>query len=272
VTIGAMNNPGRDCVDEIRWIGSHGFDFLDLTLEPPRARPEDVDPTRIAESCAQHGLSIVGHTSPFLPIGSAYATVREAALREHIRALDVFAQLGVRKVTLHVDHRRGAESVDDNVQTNLWSFARFAKEASDRGMIPMLEQFGEQFAKVENLRRIFDGVPELRFHLDVAHANLWRAANYADELLDAFGDRLAHVHVSDNVGGKDDLHLPLGAGNIRWGRMLKLLRRCGYDDTITVEVFSSDRRYLLHSRDRLRALWDLHDLAPNAVENDVDVP
>ena len=36
------------------------------------------------------------------------------------------------------------------------------------------------------------------------------------ELLDAFGDRLLHVHVSDNHGGDRDEHLPLGAGNIDW--------------------------------------------------------
>jgi len=35
--IGAMNHPGRDPVEEIHWIGAHGFDFVDLTLEPPGA-------------------------------------------------------------------------------------------------------------------------------------------------------------------------------------------------------------------------------------------
>ena len=32
--IGAMNNPSRNPVEEIDWIGTHGFDFVDFTLEP----------------------------------------------------------------------------------------------------------------------------------------------------------------------------------------------------------------------------------------------
>jgi len=35
--------------------------------------------------------------------------------------------------------------------------------------------------------------------------------------------------------------------------MLKSFR---YDGTITLEVFSSDRRYLLLSRDKLREIWE----------------
>ena len=43
-------------------------------------------------------------------------------------------------------------------------------------------------------------------------------------LLEAFGDRLAHVHLSDNRGGAEDLHLPLGAGTIDWGWAASQLR------------------------------------------------
>src|SRR5712671_905527 len=35
--IGTMNHPGRDLFDEIAWTAGAGFDFIDLTLEPPLA-------------------------------------------------------------------------------------------------------------------------------------------------------------------------------------------------------------------------------------------
>jgi len=41
--IGAMNHPARSPLDEIEWIGTNGFDFVDLTLEPPAADPSQVD-------------------------------------------------------------------------------------------------------------------------------------------------------------------------------------------------------------------------------------
>jgi hypothetical protein len=34
------------------------------------------------------------------------------------------------------------------------------------------------------------------------------------------------------------------------------MKRCGYDGTITLEVFSEERQYLAPSRDMLRRLWD----------------
>jgi sugar phosphate isomerase/epimerase len=60
----------------------------------------------------------------------------------------------------------------------------------------------------------------------------------------------------DNHGGRDDLHLPLGSGNMDFRRAIRALKKCGYDGTITLEVFTPDRHYLEYSRDVLRALWN----------------
>ncbi len=43
------NHPGRNLADEIEWIGKHGFDFIDLTLEAPKANPASADPSLIAD-------------------------------------------------------------------------------------------------------------------------------------------------------------------------------------------------------------------------------
>ena len=42
--IGAMNNPARDPVGEIEWIGKNGFDFVDFTREPPAPLPTPFPP------------------------------------------------------------------------------------------------------------------------------------------------------------------------------------------------------------------------------------
>jgi sugar phosphate isomerase/epimerase len=78
--------------------------------------------------------------------------------------------------------------------------------------------------------------------------------NRTQSLLDAFGDRLSHVHLSDNRGGESDLHLPLGAGTIDWKNVVRMLKRAGWDGTVTLEVFSREREYLLMSR-RLWLKW-----------------
>ena len=53
-----------------------------------------------------------------------------------------------------------------------------------------------------------------------------------------------------------DLHLPLGCGTVDVRNGIEALKRCGYDGTITLEVFTPDRHYLEYSRDRLRQLWE----------------
>jgi sugar phosphate isomerase/epimerase len=99
-------------------------------------------------------------------------------------------------------------------------------------------------------------MPELGLHLDIGHANLMVPRNTTEEILAAYGDRVRHVHLHDNKGGHEDLHLPLGAGNIDLRRAIGALRKCGYDNTITLEVFTPDKHYLTYSRDVLRAIWD----------------
>jgi sugar phosphate isomerase/epimerase len=38
--------------------------------------------------------------------------------------------------------------------------------------------------------------------------------------------------------------------------VIPMLKQSGYDGTITLEVFSPDRRYLLFSREKLKELWE----------------
>jgi sugar phosphate isomerase/epimerase len=47
----------------------------------------------------------------------------------------------------------------------------------------------------------------------------------------------------------------LGCGNVDVPGAIRALKGCGYDGTITLEVFSPDREYLRYSRDLLTRLW-----------------
>jgi hypothetical protein len=76
---------------------------------------------------------------------------------------------------------------------------------------------------VGELARFFDALPEARFCFDVAHAQLHDAdMGLAHELLDAFADRLAEVHVSSIQ--PDGEHVPLRAADAE--AFLPVLERC----------------------------------------------
>ncbi len=253
--VGSMNFPGRSVAKEIHRIASDGFDFVDLTLEPTAAWLPDGH--EIGRLIGDLGLGAVGHTAWYLPLASPFPELRVVARDLFRRSLDTFADAGVELVNVHPDQRVPLHSTDRIRAFNAEAIGGLVDDAAGRGLTLMVENLDRLFSGVDDLTAIFEDVPEARFHLDIGHANLHLGLgekNRTASLLDAFGDRLAHVHVSDNRGGSEDLHLPLGAGNIDWKGMVRLLKERGYDGTVTLEVFSREREHLVTSR-RLWLQW-----------------
>ena len=252
--IGAMNFPGRSVLKEIHRIHEDGFDFVDLTIEPPAAF--DVDGKAIGSLMRDLGLHSVGHTAWYLPLASPWPEMARLARELFRRSLDIFSDAEVNLVNVHPDGRLPLHSRDQVLARNAEAIAALAEDASERGVRLMVENDDRTLASVDDLKVVLDAVPAAGFHLDVGHANLRLAkgeANRTADLLDAFGDRLAHVHVSDNRG-TEDLHLPLGAGTIDWKKAVRTLKDAGWDSTITLEVFSREREHLRTSR-RLWLQW-----------------
>ena len=248
-----MNNPARPVEDELARIAAAGFDFVDLTVEPPQAWP--VEGERVARLLAQHGLGIVGHTAYYLPIASAFPELREQAHRLLIRAFEAFAAAGAAAVNVHPDALNRLFAVEDVRARNAEALASLAEEAQRRGLRLMVENLGRSFSHPADIEPLLAASPDLAFHLDVGHANLARARdepNRTADLVAAAGDRLAHVHVHDN-NGVDDLHLPLGAGTIAWPEIVRTLKQAGYDGTVTLEVFAHP--YLTRSRELWLEWW-----------------
>ena len=240
---------------EIHRIHEAGFDFVDLTLEPPAAWTPDG--TEVGRLLGDLGLSAVGHTAWYLPIASSFPELRSQARDLYRRGLDTFADAGVTLVNVHPDQRVPLHSIQQVRKMNAEAVAGLVEDAAQRGITVMVENLDRLFSSVPDLEPIFEEAPEARFHLDVGHANLnlgLGGKNRTPDLIAAFGSRLAHVHVSDNRGGAEDLHLPLGAGTIDWRSIVKLLKESGYDGTVTLEVFSREREHLATSR-RLWLGW-----------------
>jgi sugar phosphate isomerase/epimerase len=252
---GAMNNPMMDPVDEIALIADLGFDFIDLTLEPERTYSGTVDVRKVAKALQKAGLEAVGHTAWFLPVASAFPEFRELAIRELERCLRVFRDLGVHKMNLHPHLRVPLHDEEWIIAQNVEALAKLVNMASRMQITILLENM-PAFSRVSQLKPLLDAVPAAQFLLDVGHANLDTPYNRSEELLANFGDRLGHVHVSDNRGGHDDMHLPLGVGNIDWPKVAGALKKVGYDGTVTLEVFADDDDYLVLSRQKMQRIWE----------------
>ncbi len=254
--IGAMNNPMTDVIDEIDSYAAYGFDFIDLTLEPQTAYSATIPIEKVKSALERTQLRIVGHTAYFLPIASSMPELRECAIAELERDIRVFAQLGANKVNVHPFVNVPLHENRWVRERNIEVFQRLVDYAAPFGVKMMVENIAQNFNTPRDLSMVFAAVPDLGFHLDVGHANLETEHNLTLELATVFSDRLEHVHFSDNNGGDLDLHLPLGVGKIDWKWIVHILKRVGYDGTITLEVFAHDREYLRMSKDKLRRWWD----------------
>lgn len=255
--IGRMNDPAHPLRQEIEYTAEQGFDFVEITLEPPQAGIEQINVPELRRQLRDLGLAALGHTAYYLPLACPFEEVRRAAVEALKRCLEVFSELQVPTMTAHPDHGilHGFE-VKDILACNVKSFAELVAYGKQVGVTVLLENLDRHLGSAENLQPIFEALPDLGWTLDVAHANLWTPQNQTDELLHHLGDRLQHVHFSDNYGGRDDLHLPLGAGRLLFPPLVRQLQAAGYDGTVTLEVFSRERDYLLLSREKLRQWWD----------------
>jgi sugar phosphate isomerase/epimerase len=253
--IGTMNHPVNNVLDEISWMAEMGMEFLDFTLEPPTASAWRVDPETVRAALDRHKLHVVGHTAYYLPIASAFEEVRRGAVVELRRCMEVFSMVGARIMNIHPDRYTPMHDRPFFIKRNLESLRELLDDSERLGVALMLENLPTEFNTARQLSDLLDALPQLGLHLDIGHANLKVPYNTTEEILAAYGDRLRHVHLHDNKGGDDDLHLPLGAGNVDLPRAMRALHEVGYDGTITLEVFSPDRQHLAYSRDVLRRVW-----------------
>lgn len=118
---------------------------------------------------------------------------------------------------------------------------RLQEKAKEYDIMLCLENTEED---INTLQKIFNILPELRFCLDVGHANLF--SNDPVDFITAFEDRLEHVHIHDNNGGDSedfDIHLSPGEGSIDFARVFQALRSVDYHDMMTLELTPNDNMY-----------------------------
>jgi sugar phosphate isomerase/epimerase len=96
--------------------------------------------------------------------------------------------------------------------------------------------------------------------LDTGHAHInGRSGKKVLDFIDQFGDRIFHIHVSDNLG-KEDSHLPIGVGTVDFPEIVKAIKEIGYNETVTFEVFAPDRDYLRISREKFAVMLNDKDV------------
>jgi len=235
----------RPLDDSFRLIAECGYTGVEVLVTND---PASQDPVRMRAAAERHGLWIGALHDPSLVLTRwVWGTDRVVKIE---RAIDVASGAGIPLVVTHPPYRWQRS-------TRAWF----------RDELPHLEERSGIVVGIENMFPLVHvGFHPLMLHanqdldelegiehlvLDTSHAAVARHDLIGVRRL--FGDRLRHIHLSDNAGKGFDSHLPPGEGVLALDPFLDELVRSGYDGTISLEV--DLRRFLTEPR-RLRALME----------------
>ena len=254
---GVMNSPLRPLLKEIEALGKLDFDYIEVTMDAPYAhhsviKAQKAEIFRALDGC---GMDLVCHLPTFVSLADLTDSIREASIRETEQSMYVAAELGALKAVLHPGFIQGLGAMlpDQARKHATDAMTRLLNRAEELHLKVCIENMFPRslsLVRPEDFDAVFKDFSNAEMTLDTGHAHIGAGTERILAFIKRFPVRIGHVHASDNRG-RDDDHLPLGAGTIDFIRVVKALKEIGYDKTITLEVFSKDRDYLAISRKKL---------------------
>lgn len=165
--------------------------------------------------------------------------IRETILRRIEASIRYASKLGAKTVVFHPGNTTALDwalSEGTAWNINLESTKRLVDYADSMGVNAMIENVPEPFPfvmkSVEDFNRFYNEIDKkTSMVLDVAHAHI---RDEEIEFINKFGDKIAHVHVSDNYGDKDS-HLKIGEGSVNWEKVMEALKESPFDGWVTIE-------------------------------------
>ncbi|MBO5702022.1 MAG: hypothetical protein J6S71_06255 [Clostridia bacterium] len=249
IQIGTYVHGGGNYEEKIIAIKNAGFDFVAISM----GALSDGTLEYQVELCKKYGLEIDnihltgGKTTEIWFEGELGDKVCERYCRE----IRMAAAAGIKKGIAHITWGH-----TDPGEVNEYGISRLTKMADcalENGFLLCLENsiFIEHlFATMEKLK----DHPAVRFTYDSGHRN---AFAHDFDLLGAFGNRLAALHIDDNDAAHD-LHLMPFDGNIDWERDARQLAKTEFArERICAETsYGSEKKLKELSDDEINAIVD----------------
>lgn len=181
--------------------------------------------------------------------------IREVSVMRIYQSMEIAKRLGLKSVIFHTGRLAGFR-VDYYLaqwkEQNAAFFRRLAEEYPEQE-IYMENMFDEAPDVLAGLAEEMKEIRNFGICLDYAHAALTDCAG--NEWVDTLARYTRHIHINDN-DLKNDLHQPLGEGQIDWKNFDHLLRRHRVEASVLIEVngYEAQRRSLAY-------MWQ-HEIYP----------
>jgi sugar phosphate isomerase/epimerase len=219
-------------INDIKRLRSAGFDFGEIAIANAGARRMWWESGIINGGMGKFFLMAHG---PLEDDPYDARSLWNRYLPTLMATVDTLNRMAIRSLNIHLlmDRRFVSCLVLSEKRRALSELVKYAGENS---VSVNLENLSET---VEDFESVLPDVSNLGITLDVGHANLHSPRNKSMSFVEKMGKSIRHVHLHDNFGGnspKQDLHLPVGAGNVDFKSILKALVDVVYERTITLEV------------------------------------
>jgi sugar phosphate isomerase/epimerase len=240
--------PGIDLDDELRLarlIGASVLEILPMWNELPdaaliRARAADFGFGIHSAHGAWGGQSI---RAARVDLGSSLPAVHRDSVDDVKRCLDWLSEAGGTYLVVHPGGLSSPVERSRRRDALARALRELAEHAQGAGLVVCVENMppgvhpGSQMADLAEVLAELDHAA-LALAIDTGHANLNSGAGVETR---AAGARLATTHVHDN-DGRQDTHLPPGAGTIDWHEWHRALDEIGYAGPILLECIRHLRK------------------------------
>jgi sugar phosphate isomerase/epimerase len=178
--------------------------------------------------------------SPFADINIAAPNqnMRNFVLKRLRKSMEFAHTLDCNLMVFHPGFQTGISSFYPGMdwKLNIDSVQKLLSYARELHMVIAIENCPEPFGfllkNVEQFSRFFDELgEEIGLVLDVGHTNI---NDQTHEFIEAFGDKIAHIHAHDNKGDHD-YHMGVGLGTVDWERFAEDIKRAHFQGIVMIE-------------------------------------
>jgi L-ribulose-5-phosphate 3-epimerase len=224
---------------------NHWYVDMSLTSDLPANWPASRRGNLVAK-CRDAGLTPIIHGNFRMPFATDVDELRQASIRYFETELQLAIDLSATSLIVHGGAqveprptRSGREATLDRFVDTLRCLVDSAREQGvelwleNLSHYPRYRPFSYVFTRYTDFQRVRQSIPDIRFILDVGHANVNQ--QLALPAFSDFGDSISSLSLSNN-DGDSDAHLSLGRGSLSMIALLRMIRDTGWHGIIAFET------------------------------------
>lgn len=221
--------------------------YVDASLESDMPHNWSQSRSRnLAANAGEQGLAPILHGNFRAPLASEIPEVRAAA-QQYVRTeIDLAARIGATALIIHggafVEPRPTKAQREAALERFLAVLSDTVREAAEQGVTIWLENlsyyprfrpFSYVFTREADFGVAVAEIPDIKFILDVGHANVNQSA--ALPTFEGFASSIAALSLSNNSGNQDS-HLALPEGTLSILGIVEAIRSRGWSGIIAFET------------------------------------